>query len=459
MAAQPTALIMAAGQGTRMRSAVPKVLHTVCGRPMLHWVIEAAREAGAGRIVCVTRPGTGVAAALPEGAEAVEQSVGEGTGAAVLAARDRLEPGATVLTLSGDHPLIAPALVDELAATHAAAGAAATILATEELHPAGYGRIVRAPDGSVERIVETKSTAGLSEAELAIREVNLGAYAFDAGELLAALDEIGERDGERYLTAVFPILRARGLSVAVHSTRDTSSAIGVNTRVGLMEVEALAQRRLIEAHALAGVTFRAPDSVVVDASVRIGADSEIGPGTVLRGATAIGEGCSVGPHATVVDSTLADRVSVAHSYLTECRVGSGAAVGPFAYLRPGADVGEDAKVGTFVEVKNSRIGRGAKVPHLSYVGDADVGDRANVGAGNITANYDGRRKHRTVIGDDARTGVNTSFVAPVHIGREAYTGAGSVITSDVPDGALGISRPEQKNVDGYADRVNEEPRG
>ena len=449
---------MAAGHGTRMHSSLPKVLHTVCGRPMLHWVIEAALEAGAGEVVCITRPGDGVGQALPEGVAVAEQLEGEGTAAAALAAREQLERGGTVLTLSGDHPLIPSELIAELVATHERAGAAATLLTTEALDPAGYGRVVRSEDGSVERIVETKSTAGVTDAELAIREVNLGTYAFDAEALLAALDEVGERDGERYLTAVFPTLRERGHSIAVHPTTDTSSAMGVNTRAGLMEIEAVAERRILESHARAGVTIRAPETVSVDVSVQIGADTELAPGTVLRGSTRIGSGCSIGPHATVIDATLADRVTVAHSYLAECEVGAGASVGPFAYLRPGASIAEDAKIGTFVEVKNSNVGRGAKVPHLSYIGDADVGERTNVGAGNITANYDGRAKHRTVIGDDVHTGVHTSFVAPVHVGAGAYTGAGSVITEDVPDGALGIARPKQENVEGYADRVNEAAR-
>lgn len=449
----PIAVILAAGRGTRMRSALPKVLHPICGRPMLHWVIEAARDAGAGRVVCVTRPGDGVAEALPDGVELAEQAEGEGTAAAVLAARAHIDGSETVVTLSGDHPLIPAALIRELVEAHAAARAAATLLTTEELDPAGYGRVVRNADGSVERIVETKSTEGVSAAELAIREINLGTYAFASDALLEALDAVGEERGERYLTAVFPILRARGHAVAVHPTRDTQVSIGVNTRVGLIEVEALARRRILERHALAGVTFHAPETIAVDADVEIGSDTELEPGTILRGATRIGNGSRIGPHATIIDSTVGEGASVVHSHLIEARVGDGAAVGPFAYLRPGTEVAERAKVGTFVEVKNSSLGPGAKVPHLSYVGDADVGAGSNLGASTITANYDGRRKHRTVIGERARTAVHTSLVAPVRVGDEAYTGAGSAITEDVPDGALGIARPKQRNVDGYAERV------
>ena len=360
-----------------------------------------------------------------------------------------------MLTLSGDHPLISADLIAALVEAHERSGSAATMLTTEALDPAGYGRVVRAPDGSVERIVETKSIEGLSAAELAIREVNLGTYAFRAEALLDALDALPEERGERYLTAVFPILRERGHAIGVHSTADTHAAIGVNDRAALMEVETLARRRILERHARAGVTFQAPETVAVDADVEIGAETEIGPGAVLRGRTRIGSDCVIGPHATMQAASIGDRVSVVHSHLVECRVADDATVGPFSYLRPGAEIGEGAKVGAFVEVKNSVLGRGAKVPHLSYVGDADVGAGANLGASTITANYDGRRKHRTVVGERARTGVHTSLVAPVHVGDDAYTGAGSTVTDDVPDGALGIARPRQKNVEGYAHRVKE----
>ena len=454
-----TALIMAAGHGTRMRSALPKVLHPVCGKPMVEWVIDAAREAGARRVVCVTRPGDGVAEALPGGAEAAEQREGEGTGAAVLAARELIEPGAPVMILSGDHPLIRAELIEELTEVYRRAGAAATLLTTSALDPAGYGRVIRAPDGAVERIVETKDPSGVAPEELAVREVVIGTYVFDADALLAALDAVGETDGERYLTGVFPILRERGHLIAAHQTDDVSSAMGANTRVDLMEVEAHARRRLIEAHALAGVTFTAPDTVSIDAGVEIGVDTVIHAGVTLRGATRVGSECQVGPHTTLLSARLGDRISVPHSYLVDCEVHTGASIGPFAYLRPGADIGEGAKVGTFVEIKNSTVGKGAKVPHLSYVGDAEVGEETNLGAGNITANYDGRRKNRTKIGKRVKTGVHTSFVAPVSVGDDAYTGAGSVITGDVPAGALGIGRSKQRNIEGYSKRVEGEPPG
>ncbi|HYH59781.1 MAG TPA: bifunctional UDP-N-acetylglucosamine diphosphorylase/glucosamine-1-phosphate N-acetyltransferase GlmU [Thermoleophilaceae bacterium] len=429
----PAALIMAAGHGTRMRSRTPKVLHEVCGRPMVEWVVRAARGAGADRVVAVVRPDTGVAERLPDGVEAAEQSEGEGTAAAVDAARDQLAGEDTILLLSGDHPLITSQLLTELLDAHREHGAQATMLTTEDLDPTAYGRIVRGPDGRVEQIVETKDESGVAPEHLEIREVNLGTYVFDGPALFAALARVEPGpSGERYLTAVFPLLE----KVAAHATDDVTSAAGVNDRADLMAIEEVAQARIVEEHARAGVTFRSPGTVVIDAGVEIGEDTVVEAGVTLKGDTRIGSG-----------------VTLADAYVVDAEVHDGASVGPFAYLRPGTVIGERAKIGTFVETKNSDIGAGAKVPHLSYLGDADVGEDANVAAGNITANYDGFTKSRTKIGKRVKTGVNSSFIAPVTVGDDAYTGAGSVIGDDVPDGALGISRPEQKNVEGYAERA------
>jgi bifunctional UDP-N-acetylglucosamine pyrophosphorylase/glucosamine-1-phosphate N-acetyltransferase len=455
MAEPFTVLIMAAGQGTRMRSSTPKVLHRVCGKPLIEWVVDAAREAGAARVVCVVRPGDGVAEGLPAGVEVAEQLDGEGTGAAVLAARGAIGRGAVVV-LSGDHPLVTSAQVAGLIEEHRHRGAAATILTTDRVDPAGYGRIVRNAGGSIERIVETKHTDGVAPQELAIREVNLGTYVFEADALFTALDEVELQLGERYLTGAFALIRRRGGTVGAHMTADADIALGINDRVGLMEAEKLAQRRILERHARAGVTFLRPETIRVEAGVRIGEDTTVGPGTSLLGATTVGSGCEIGPHSTIRDGHVGDGASVVQSYLLEAEVGERANVGPFAYLRPGTVIRAGAKIGTFVEVKNSEIGAGAKVPHLSYVGDADVGEGANLGASTITANYDGRKKHRTKLGKSVKTGVHTSLVAPLDVGDRAYTGAGSAITEDVPDGALGIARAKQKNVEGYADRVEED---
>ncbi len=452
MAEPFTVLIMAAGHGTRMRSSLPKVLHEVCGQPMIEWVVDAARGGGAGRIVAVIRPGDGVDERLPGGVEAVEQSEGEGTAAAVLSARQAVPEGPLVI-LSGDQLLITAELVEALYAAHSERGAAATILTTDTIDPSGYGRIVRGPEGAVERIVETKRTEGLSPEVLAVREVNLGTYVFDAAELFSTLDEVGLEDGELYLTNVFPVIGSRGGLVDTHVTGDPDVALGVNDRAGLMEAEEIAQRRIITAHARSGVTFLQPLSTRIEAGVTIGPDSTIGPGVSLLGETQVGEGCEIGPHTTLRDTTVGAGATLLQTFAVEAEVEAEASVGPFAYLRPGTVVGERAKVGTFVELKNTVIGARAKVPHLSYVGDADVGEGSNLGASTITANYDGRAKHRTKIGKSVKTSVHTSLVAPVDVGDRAYTGAGSVITDDIPDGALGIARERQTNVEGYADRV------
>jgi bifunctional UDP-N-acetylglucosamine pyrophosphorylase/glucosamine-1-phosphate N-acetyltransferase len=460
MAAQLTALIMAAGHGTRMRSSLAKVLHPVCGVPMVHWVIEAAEQAGADRVVCITRAGEGVAENLPPHVEAAEQTEGEGTGAAVLAARDAIAQSDRVLVLSGDVPLTSASTIAALIETHEREQAAATLLTTDRLDPASYGRIVReSPDGPVESIVETKTTDGVPQEVLDIREINIGTYVFEAADLLGALEQVPiEPNGERYLTSVFPILRANGKKIVAHRTDDTLTAMGVNTRADLMEVTRHAQRRILREHALNGVTFTAPDSTAVDKGVTIGADTRIAGGVTLRGATSVGSGCEIGPATTITDSEVGDEVTIPHSFLVRCRIASRATIGPFAYLRPEADIRESAKVGTFVEVKKSVVHEGAKVPHLSYIGDAEVGARANLGAGTITANYHRGRKTRTTIGEGVHTGVHTALVAPVNVGDAAYTGAGSVITQDVPDGALAVSRPRdsQKNIEGYTQRVNEE---
>jgi bifunctional UDP-N-acetylglucosamine pyrophosphorylase/glucosamine-1-phosphate N-acetyltransferase len=428
---------------------------------MVHWVIEAAQQAGADRVVCVTRAGTAVAEVLPESAEAVEQTEGEGTDAAVLAARSALEQSERVLILSGDVPLTATATIEALVDEHERQNAAATLLTTDKLDPDAYGRIVRGEDGLVERIVETKSTEGVPDKILQLREINIGTYVFEASALLEALGEVPTEDnGERYLTNVFPILRAKGKPIAAARTEDTLSAMGVNSRADLMEVTRHAQRRILDAHARNGVTFTAPDTVAVDKGVAIGADTTVATAVTLRGETRIGEGCEIGPATTITDSEVGDGVAIPHSFLVDCKVADDATIGPFAYLRPEADIRQGAKVGTFVEVKKSTIHEGAKVPHLSYIGDADIGERANLGAGTITANYHRGRKTRTTVGEGVHTGVHTALVAPVNVGASAYTGAGSVITEDVPDGALAVSRPRdsQKNIEGYSDRVNEEPK-
>jgi bifunctional UDP-N-acetylglucosamine pyrophosphorylase/glucosamine-1-phosphate N-acetyltransferase len=450
----PLVLVMAAGAGTRMRSSLPKMLHPVCGRPMVAWPILAAREAGAGRVAAIVSPDLDISTGLPEEVETVVQPEADGTGGALRAAAPLIEESETVLVLSGDHPLISAADITGLLAAHAAAEGAATMLTIELDEPGSYGRVVRGAGGKVERVVEAKAAGDAAPEELAIREVNAGAYAFDAGPLAEALAGLSNDNaqGEYYLTDIFGALREAGRTVAAHPSEDIAVTMGVNNRSELAGVEALARSRILEAHMVAGVTIVDPASTWIDAGVEIAADARIEPGSSLRGATEVGAGSVVGPLTTLTDTVLGKSVAVPHSFLVECEVLDGCEVGPFAYLRPGARLESGAKAGTFVEVKNSRIGEGAKVPHLAYVGDADVGPGSNLGAGTITANYDGFRKHRTVIGADTRIGVDTMLIAPVEVGDSAYTGAGTVVSEDVPDGALAVSQNDQRNIEGYAER-------
>lgn len=449
-----TAVVMAAGQGTRMRSKTPKGLHPVCGRPMVHWPVIAAQEAGAEKVVVVGGPDGVLDGRLPEGAVLAVQPVADGTGGAVLAAVELLRDAQAVVVINGDVPLVDAQAIASLVAAHQAAGAGATMLTTHLDDPSGYGRVVRAADGSVDRVVETKHEGDATAEELAIREVNAGIYCFDGPALLDALPRVGtdNEQGERYLPEVLPLIRESGAIVAAHAVDDPALVLGINDRVQLAQVHALAQRRIQEAHQRAGVTIVDPASTQIEAGVTIGADTVLEPGTYLRGATTIGEGVTVGPATTLIDTTVGAGATVVHAYATGAEIHDGVNVGPFAYLRPGTVLREGSKVGTFVEVKNSDIGKGTKVPHLSYIGDADVGDDTNLGAATITANYDGRRKHRTTIGSRVKSAVDVSFVAPVTVGDDAWTAAGSVITEDVPEGALGVARARQKNIEGYAER-------
>ena len=450
----PTVVILAAGQGTRMRSRVPKVLHDICGRPMVAWPVAAAREAGAGRIVVVGGPDRALAGMLPDGVELAVQPEPNGTGGAVLAAAGHLGEGGPVLIVNGDVPLVTGEALAALAAAHAASGAGATVVTTTLDDPTGYGRVVRGADGFVERVVETKAAGDATDDELRIREINAGIYAFDAEALLGALARAGTANaqGEIYLPEALRILREDGAQVAAHEVDDHGLVLGVNDRVELAKVRALAQRSIHERHQRAGVTIVDPATTIIDVGVELGQDTVVEPSSYLRGTTRAGEACRIGPLTTLIDATLGDDVVVPHSYLHGCEVRDGASVGPFAYLRPGALLREGSKAGAFVEIKNSDIGAGTKVPHLSYVGDTDIGERTNVGASTITANYDGVNKHRTTIGSDVHTSVHTTFVAPVTVGDGAYTGAGSVITEDIPPGALGIARPRQTNIEGYGER-------
>ena len=449
-----TAVVLAAGQGTRMRSKTPKVLHDLCGWPLVRWPVEAARAAGAAKVVVVGGPDRAVEGHLPDGVAIAVQPEAKGTGHAVRCAAEHIGAEDTVIVLYGDVPLITADAIAALARAHEEAGAAATMATMVLDDPAGYGRVVRDGQGDVVRVVETKDPADATPDELEIREVNTGIYAFEGGPLTEALGQVtaDNAQGEEYLPDVLPILRESGRRVIAHVVADPWLAAGINDRAQLAEVRAIAQRRIVDEHARAGVTFVNPAATTVDVGVAIGADTVVEPGCVLRGATTIGEDCRIGPHTTLLGARVGDGVTVLHAYAHDCDVEDGVKIGPFAYLRPGTRLRAGAKVGTFVEIKNSDIGEGTKVPHLSYLGDADVGPNTNIGASNVTANYDGRDKHRTTIGANVRTSVDTTFVAPVTVGDGAYTAAGSVITDDVPEEALGVARARQTNVEGYARR-------
>ncbi len=440
----PIALILAAGQGTRMRSQTPKVLHELCGVPMVLWPVRAAFGAGAERVLVVDSPARALAAVLPGGVSLAVQQHPNGTGGAVIAAMDelgrQLDPATPIVVLSGDVPLISAITIAELIQAHAESGAAATMATTVLEDPSGYGRVVRDSEGAVVRVVETKIAGDSTQAEREIHEINTGIFVFAAGPLRAALPRLSADNAQQelYLPQVLDLLRADGARIAAHVVADGTLVLGINDRVALAQVRKLAQAAIHERHMLAGVTILDPDATVIDVDVEIGPDTVIEPFSTIRGSTRIGRGCTV-----------------RHSYLIDCELEDGASVGPFGYLRPGSVLREGARAGTFVEVKNSDIGPGAKIPHLSYIGDADVGAGSNLGAATITANYDGRAKHRTTVGSGVRTGVDTTLVAPVTLGDGAYTGAGSVITDEVPPGALGIARARQRNIEGYSERTGD----
>jgi len=432
-------LILAGGKGTRMKSERPKLLHELCGRSLLGWTLAAVAELAPDPAVAVVPAGAGaVTASLPAWVRPAVQEQPLGTGDAARSGRQALAGfSGDVLVLNGDHPLTDPASLRDLVAGHRAARAAASVLTFDRTAGIGsdFGRVVRAADGSLERIVEAGDA---SQAERALTEVNSGIYVFDSDLLWPALErlESANRQGELYLTDVVAILRGEGKQVAAHRHDDATVALGVNTRADLAEAAAILRARIARGHMLAGVTIVDPVTTYIDVTVRIEPDAVVQPFTIVRGESLLERGCLVGPHAVVVDS----------------RIGPGAEVGPFCLLRPGTVLEAGAHAGHFVEVKNSRVGEGAKVPHLSYIGDAEIGAQTNIGAGAITANYDGHQKQRTVIGRDVHTGSDNVFVAPVTIGDGAWTAAGSIITDDVPPEALAVARARQRNIEGYGKR-------
>jgi bifunctional UDP-N-acetylglucosamine pyrophosphorylase/glucosamine-1-phosphate N-acetyltransferase len=429
-------VVLAGGLGTRMKSQTPKHFHRLLGRRMIDWVVAAAREVGADPLVVVTSP---LGAAELDGVTVAIQREPRGTGDALAAARDALNGvSGHLLILSGDAPVVSPEVLRSLLETHRSENAAATILSFRPSDPREYGRILRGDDGSVRGIVEAGDA---TPDELAVDEVNSSIYVFEADRVWPALEQLdtSNEQGELYLTDAVRVLVENGDRVAAYVAPDPAEAEGVNTRAELAEAAAVLRDRINREHMLAGVTIVDPQSTWIEADVQIEADATIHPFTVINGTTKVAAGASIGPHAVVVDA----------------EIGPGATVGPFCYLRPGTHLEAGAKAGTFVEIKNSRIGAGAKVPHLSYIGDADVGEGTNIGAGAITANYRpelGPGKFRTEIGRNVHTGSDNVFVAPVTIGDNAWVAAGSVVTKNVPPGALAVARSKQVTKEGYDDR-------
>jgi bifunctional UDP-N-acetylglucosamine pyrophosphorylase/glucosamine-1-phosphate N-acetyltransferase len=446
------ALILAAGEGTRMKSSLPKVAHEVLGEPMVRLVVDAAEQGGCDRSVVVTGHGAETVEALLEGVEFARQDEQLGTGHAVMCSEECLgDIDGSLVVLSGDTPLIRPETVRSLIEAREQADAALALLTTEFDDPTGYGRIVRDEAGTVTGIVEHKD---LSPAQKGIREINTGTYCFDAKVLLEHLKRLDtdNAQGEYYLTDMVEVFVSEGLSVVSARTDEPEETMGVNSRVQLAEATRVMQRRVNERHMLAGVTMVDPSLVWIGPHVELGRDVVILPMTFVFGETVVESGVQLGPNTRVTDSRIEAGAVVDSSIVLQAQVGQRASVGPVAYLRPGTVLHAGAKAGTSVEIKNSEVGEGSKVPHLSYIGDATIGTGVNVGAGTITCNYDGTSKHPTVIEDDVFIGSDTMLIAPVRIGRGAVTGAASAIAHDVSQGALGIERSEQREIEGWAER-------
>ena len=446
-------VILAAGMGTRMKSKMPKVLHTVCGKPLSKWVIDASKAAGADKVCAVVgHKAETVKEVLGDVCEFALQAEQKGTGHAVMQAIDVIKNSkGEVVILNGDTPLITAETINKAIEYHKNNDNQATVITAILDDATGYGRIVRDNDGSVLKIVEQKDA---SEEEKKINEVNSGMYVFDAQSLVYALDKItpNNAQGEYYLTDTLEILLSAGKKIGGYAISDNDEIRGINDRVQLNEAEKIMQKRINEYHMRNGVTMRNPESVYIEDGVEIGNDTEICQNVTIKSGTKIGSDCVIGSGSMLDRAVIHDGVDVLSSVILESEVDEGTHVGPFAYIRPNCHVGKEVKVGDFVELKNSNIDDGTKISHLTYIGDSDVGKRVNFGCGTVTCNYDGKKKYRTTIGDDCFVGCNTNFVSPINVGDGVYIAAGSTITEDIPENSLSIARARQVNKEGWKDK-------
>ncbi len=448
------AVVLAAGQGTRMKSKLYKVLHKVCGKAMVEHVIDQVEITGVDKIVTI----------VGHGAETVKETIGErssfvlqeeqlGTGHAVLQAEDMLaNQEGTTLVICGDTPLLTSETLDNLIAHHESQNAKATILSAHADNPFGYGRVIRNEDNLVKKIVEEKDA---SEDEAAVQEINTGTYVFDNTLLFDALSKVNNNNaqGEYYLPDVIEILKEENHIVTAYQMEKAEEALGVNDRVALAEAATIMKKRINEKHMRNGVTLLDPDNTYIESDVIIGMDTIVEPGVTLRGKTVIGEESFIGTNSEISDSKLGNNVRVISSTIEQATMSDNSDIGPYSHLRPQAEVGEGVHIGNFVEIKNSVIGKDTKVGHLTYIGDADLGENINIGCGTVFVNYDGKHKRRSQIGDNAFIGCNVNLVAPVNIAKDTFLAAGSTITKDVPEGALGIARARQENKEGYRDKL------
>lgn len=447
-------IVLAAGLGKRMKSKLHKMLHPVCGKPMVGHVLDVLEEVNVDRTVVVVGHGADkVKAYVGDRGEFALQEEQLGTGHAVLMAKPLLEQedGITVV-ICGDTPLVKPSTLEAMVKLHRERGAAATLLTAKLDDPTGYGRIIRNAQGNVTDIVEQKDC---TPEQKDVKEMNAGTYVFDNRKLFAALAQVKNDNAQKeyYLTDVIGILDRQGETVLGYCTSDPHEWIGVNDRIALSEAETYLRARINREHMVNGVSILDPASTYIEKDVRIGADTVLHPGSILRGGTVVGEDCIIGPNSELTDSVVGNGVHIKQSVLLEAKVGDGCSVGPFAYLRPGAELAPDVKIGDFVEIKNAKLAEGVKVSHLSYIGDAEIGKNVNFGCGSITVNYDGYSKHKTMIGDDAFIGSNVNLVAPIRIGDGAFIVAGSTVTQDVEPDGLAIARERQVNKPGYAAKL------